>query len=70
MTRQEESGYVPLGAVCTTICSVEYRTFEGVCTHAMKRQEESGYVPLGAACTTICSVEYGTLLSVCTYAMT
>ena len=64
------SGYVPLGAACTTICSVEYGTLLGVCSHAMKRQEESGYVPLGAACTTICSVEYGTLEGVCTHAMT
>ena len=35
------SGYVPLGAACTTICSVEYGTSEGVCTHALKKQEES-----------------------------
>ena len=25
------SGYVPLGAACTTICSVEYGTSQGVC---------------------------------------
>ena len=41
VTRQEESGYVPLGAASTTICSVEFGTSEGVCTHAMKRKEES-----------------------------
>ena len=35
------TGYVPLGAACTTICSVEYGTSEGVCTHAVTRQEES-----------------------------
>ena len=67
------SGYVALGAACTTICSVEYGTSEGVCTHPMKRQETrgvTGYVPLGAACTTICSVEYGTSEGVCIYAMT
>ena len=35
------SGYVPLGAACTTICFVEYGTLLGVCTHPMTRQEES-----------------------------
>ena len=35
------TGYVPLGAACTTICSVEYGTLQGGCTYAMTRQEES-----------------------------